>query len=281
MKHIFTSQKRYTKLTGLLCERLGFVPLSTFRRQLKAGEIRVNGVKTLTDIPLNFGDEVKLFLPDKLVPPVFMPEFVYADDNLAVAVKPVLCDTETHLTSAVRTRFPSAVPVHRLDFNTRGLVMFALTMTAEQELLRLIKQRKIEKSYRALVYGHMQKSADTVTVYLKKDAEAGRVFVSDVPKTGYLTAETSYTVIGYEGEDTRLDIILHTGRTHQIRATFAHLGHPVIGDGKYGIESVNRARNAKFQCLTAYKIRFGGLTIEDKNLLAYLRDLEICLPERE
>ena len=253
--------------------------LTTIRNQMRQGEVRVNGEKAGKERAVFAGDEVKIFLPDKLEPAAQVPDIAYADENIAVVNKPVLCETETHLTALVRTLYPAAVPVHRLDRNTRGLVIFSLNEAAEKELLRFFKERKIEKYYRARVLGAVEKPAQKITVYLKKDPQTRKVLVSDTPKKGYLTAQLSYTVIGREGGDTWVDICLHTGRTHQIRATMAHLCHPVIGDGKYGSEAANRARDAKFQQLVAYKICFSK-ELCGSDPLGYLAGFEIALPER-
>ncbi|MCL2797395.1 MAG: RluA family pseudouridine synthase [Firmicutes bacterium] len=328
MKHIFTVQKPNQKLTGFLYQELGFLPLTLIRNQIRLGEVRVNGEKTVKDRPLQMGDEVKIFLPDKysekgigiraqgtgigdmrhplpvpcaLCPDTLCPnpeprtpnpepripspqsrapsqpfEVAYADENIVAAVKPAFCETETHFTDMVCTRFPSAVPVHRLDRNTRGLVLFALNESAKAELLNMFKTRKIEKHYRAVVFGCPQKPSADITVYLKKDAAKAKVFVSDTKKPGYLTAKMSYAVAGRDGDDTVLDIVLHTGRTHQIRATLAHLGHPVIGDGKYGSEKLNRARHTKIQRLLAYKIRF-LMQPANSGVLCYLAGKTIAL----
>ena len=275
MKHTFKAQKEYQKLTEFISEELAFLPISTIRSQMRQGEVRINGKVAEKEQPVQKDDEVKIFLPERFEPKTVMPEIVYADQNIAVVRKPVLCETETHLTNLMRTVYPMCVPAHRLDRNTGGLVIFSLNEMAEKEILCLFKDRKIEKYYRAEVYGTVKPSAQTVTLYLKKDAELGRVSVSDTQKAGYLSATLSYTTILQCGGNTVLDICLHTGRTHQIRAVMAHLGYPVIGDGKYGSEKINRIQKVKYQRLLAYKICFSAMS--GSGILNYLSGTKIEL----
>jgi 23S rRNA pseudouridine955/2504/2580 synthase len=276
VKHIFTAKKGYERLSALVTERLGFLPLKVIKKQISLGEAKINGARVLIDAPLKAGDELKFFLPESMEAGEPEIEFLYADGNIAVAVKPVLCETETHLTAAVKKTYPSAAAVHRLDRNTKGLVMFALKPGIEEELKRLIALKAVKKYYRARVCGRIRPEEKTVKVFLKKNAAKGFTEVSDLPRKGFKTAELYYRETGTADGDSILDVLLFTGRTHQIRATFAHLGHPVAGDGKYGNEKENRKRGLSFQDLTAYKIRF-DLSGETACPLAYLDNYEISM----
>ena len=130
-----------------------------------------------------------------------------------------------------------------------------------------------------LQYGILDKKQDTLIAYLFKDKKKSLVYISDSPKKGYLKIITSYKVIEEKENLSILDINLETGRTHQIRAQFAHIGHPIIGDGKYGNNEINKKFNKKYQMLCSYKITFNFKS--DSGILNYLNNKSICLNHME
>jgi len=149
------------------------------------------------------------------------------------------------------------------------------------KLLKLFKDKKIKKYYRAHVVGVPKIKKAEVTVYLKKMAEKSLVLVSNAPKKGYSEAVLNYEVIEEFSDNTSiLDILLITGKTHQIRATLSHLGHPIIGDGKYGNDKANRSFNVAYQRLLAYKIEFLS-DFGDNDTLKSLKNKQICLKSCE
>ena len=161
------------------------------------------------------------------------------------------------------------MPCHRLDRNTSGLILFAKNTQALEILLDKFKHHEIEKHYLALVYGIPQKKNERLISYLFKDSSKSFVYISDVPKKGYQKIITSYSLIeSFDNNTSLLDIEIETGRTHQIRAHLAHIGLPIIGDGKYGINEINKKFKVKAQKLVSYKLIFRFE--HDSKILEYL-----------
>jgi len=121
----------------------------------------------------------------------------------------------------------------------------------------------------------MKKEQETLNAYLFKDSKKSIVYISNDKKEGYLPITTKYKVLSSDAETTYLEVELITGRTHQIRAHLAHIGHAIIGDGKYGNNEINKKYKKKYQDLVAYKLIFNFKT--DAGILNYLNSKEINL----
>lgn len=230
--------------------------LYDIRRQLKRREVKVNGVRINEDRPLFPGDEAEIFLPRTMLLDREKAYAVYRDENIVVACK--FPDTPTERVAADLGR-PELKPVHRLDRNTSGLIVLAADAQSEAILQAAIKARKLEKLYYAEIAG-VAECGGRRTAYLKKMPEKSEVLISDEPRPGYVEIVTEFETVCKKERTSVVRIRLVTGRTHQIRAYFRHIGHPVIGDDKYGDRVRNRTEGALFPRLTAYKLVFGGLT---------------------
>ncbi len=165
---------------------------------------------------------------------------------------------------------------HRLDRNTGGLVIIAKNKASYDILLNKIEAREIMKYYKCLVKGRMEKNAAQLNAYLWKDARKSKVFVNSHKTKGALSIITAYKVLKYypSSDVSMLEVELITGRTHQIRAHMAYIGHPILGDGKYGSNAVNRMFGLKMQALWAYKLCFN---FKEKSLLDYLNGKELMV----
>ena len=220
-----------------------------FRTLLKERNIRVNGKRVASDVALKKGDAVQYFLtPSQDKKLAF--SVLYEDENVTVV------DKESGVSSeAVFAALCEAKPcyfIHRLDRNTEGVMIFANTPSAEDALLTAFREKRTEKVYHALVIGHLERRHAVEEAYLLKDEGAACVSVSREKRGEKIVTE--YEVMGEKGEFSLLKVTLHTGKTHQIRAHLAFLGHPVLGDEKYGDGEKNRHYHATRQRLLAKEL---------------------------
>ena len=165
---------------------------------------------------------------------------------------------------------------NRLDKNTGGIVIVAKNAQAQRILYDVVKYRKVKKLYLALVFGRMPKESDTLTAYLKKNSSDNTVEVRSGEFEGSRKIITKYRVIKSGKGMSLVEVELVTGRTHQIRAHLAFIGHPVVGDCKYGRARDNKSLPFKHQALYAYSLEF---MIDDAdNPLSYLNGRKFEVP---
>ena len=283
MKEIIVS-KRYheKKLNKVILEELSNINYPTFCKLLRKKDIKINGKRINKDILVYENDKIEIYLPKEVEDVKMELDIVYEDENILVINKPVNIEvTGTNsLTEIINKQYTNCEfkpqPCHRIDRNTTGLVMFAKNEKALRILLEKFKKHEIEKHYLALVYGIPDKKEERLEAYLFKDNKKAQVYISDIFKKGYQKIITKYTVLEKRRNNTALlDVEIETGRTHQIRAHLAYIGYPIIGDGKYGKNEINKQLGKKYQMLCSYKLKFHFQS--ESGILAYLKGKEIEL----
>lgn len=271
------------KLSDFLYSSFNGLTHGTLYKAFRKKDIRINDIKINEDTTVHYNDVVTVFIIDDLLFKNIDIEKVYEDDNILIVNKPVNLEVvgKDSLTEILKKDYSFISPCHRLDRNTMGLVLFAKNDKALEILLEKFRTKEIEKHYWSKVYGIPPVQHKNLTAYLFKDNKKSMVYISDTSKKGYVKIETSYTVLekNVKKNYSILDVELHTGRTHQIRAHLAHIGFPIIGDGKYGINEINKRFGCKTQQLCSYILKFNFVT--DANILNYLNGREIKLERNQ
>ena len=170
---------------------------------------------------------------------------------------------------------------NRIDRNTGGIVIAAKNAEALRVMNEKIRENQVIKTYLCLVHGVPKKREATLHGYLRKNSADNMVEVRDRYFEGSKEIITGYRTLEVRsgGEQALLEVDLITGRTHQIRAHMAHIGHPLLGDGKYGINRDEKKKGYKYQALYAYKLGFAKT--DTKNALSYLEGRSFALDKRE
>ena len=272
----FTITKSQTNkpILNVISELYPYISYTTFQKLLRKKDIKINGIRITDNIKTNLNDTIEIYYNYTL-------KILYEDENIIIVYKPVqlevITDNSTCLTTIVSQYLKNAFcyPCHRIDRNTTGLVLFAKNEEALSILEEKIKNNEITKIYRCTILGKMPKEQDTLKDYLFKDSKKSMVYISDTKKSGYSEIITKYKTISTNKETSLLEIELVTGKTHQIRAHLAFKGHPIIGDGKYGNNEINKKYKKKFQELTAFKLIFSFKS--DAGILNYLVNKEVTL----
>lgn len=261
----FTAKKN-DKLVKSVLENTKGVSFAAVMKLLRNKDIKVNGTRVNKDVKICAGDKIELYYSVKQETPATI---IYSDENIIIADKKSGYTSES-VFGYLNEKSPVFF-IHRLDRNTSGIMVFAKNKPAEKELINGFKNRDFIKIYSAFVFGKFDKKEQVLTAYLVKDAENSTVNIYDKKVPLSVEIKTGYKVINYDKEKdiTELKVRLYTGKTHQIRAHLAHIGHPIVGDGKYGDNVKNKESKVKTQRLKAHSITF---YFDSESPLYYLND---------
>ena len=286
------------RLDRFLAKNVPLLPASLAQKYIRIKRIKLNGARAERDTRLQKDDVLQLYINDEFFDKprednayltVAAPKLhiVYEDEHIllvdkrpGLAVHPhdgaeygrtLIDHIQAYLYQKREWRpreensFAPAL-CNRIDRNTGGIVIAAKTAEALRVMNQKIKDRELDKRYLAIVEGTPKPPKGSLKGYLFKDAKKNRVFVTDTPQPGSKTCQTNYVTLASGKGLSLVECELITGRTHQIRAQFAHAGHPLLGDGKYG--KLDKRFDRTYQALYSYKLTFRFTT--DAGSLAYL-----------
>ena len=296
------------RLDKFLLKAVRGLPLSLLYKDLRTKKIKLNGKRTTGNALLTEGDEIRLFIKDEFFDApdesdartlgAIRPKLsvVFEDENLMILNKrpgvlvhedadggenTLILHIKAYLYGkgeydpAAEQSFAPAL-CNRIDRNTGGMVIAAKNAAALRDMNERIREGEISKFYLAAVHGKMEKREATLCAYLRKDSAKNQVTVHDTPFPGAKKILTRYRVLAEKNGRSLLEVELLTGRTHQIRAHLSHIGHPLLGDGKYGHNEDDRKMGYKYQALYAYRLRMDFS--QKGGVLDYLRGREFRIP---
>ena len=297
------------RLDRFLAKAVPLLPASLAQKYIRIKRIKLNGARAERDTRLQAGDVLSLYINDEFFDKprednayltVAAPKLniVYEDENIllvdkrpGLAVHPhdgaeygrtLIDQIQAYLYQKKEWRpreenaFTPAL-CNRIDRNTGGIVIAAKTAEALRILNQKIRDREIDMRYLAIVEGTLPKKEGSLVGFLFKDAKKNRVFVTDTPQPGSKACRTDYRVLASRNGLTLVECRLITGRTHQIRAQFAHAGHPLLGDGKYG--KLDKRFDRDYQALYSYRLTFTFPT--DAGILEPLKDRSFQVKEAD
>ncbi len=287
------------------------LPTSLLYKSIRLKKIKVNRKRAENNTILCEGDTVQCFLAEEFFEKkadehsfesiTVKLDIIYEDENIMLLNKrPGVSVHEdedgstntliTHIQAYLYQKSEyrpdeeqsfSPALCNRIDRNTGGIVIAAKNAEALRVMNEKIKKREIDKFYLAAVHGIPKPESATIKGHLLKDDKKNIVRVYDKnPPRGAKEIITKYKVAAKRNDSALIEVELLTGRTHQIRAHMAHIGHPLIGDGKYGVNKSDRAKGYKYQALYSYRLRFSFDTSEP-TVLDYLNGKEFKIPKKD
>ena len=287
------------------------LPMSLLYKSIRLKKIKVNRKRAENNTILHEGDTIQCFLAEEFFEKkadehsfesinVHL-DIIYEDENIMLLNKRPgvsVHEDENGSTNTLITHIQaylyqkgeyrpedeqSFAPAlcNRIDRNTGGIVIAAKNAEALRVMNEKIKYREIDKFYLAAVHGVPKPESATIKGYLLKDDKKNivRVYEKNPPR-GAKEIITKYKVVAKKSDSALIEVELLTGRTHQIRAHMAHIGHPLIGDGKYGVNKNDKAKGYKYQALYSYKLRFSFDT-SNPTVLDYLNGKEFKIPKKD
>ena len=295
------------RLDKFIVKNCPALPSSLMFKYIRTKRIKVNGKRAEISTRLQEGDTVEAYINDEFFVSV-QPKYdflsaparldiVYEDENILLADKKqgllvhpdkneygdtLIARIQHYLYDRGEYRprdensFRPAL-ANRIDRNTGGIVIAAKNAESLRILCDKIKYREIEKKYLAVIHGVPKKKSDLLEGYLEKNEDKNKVFLKSGKTDSSLTIKTRYTVLESRAGLSLVEVELLTGRTHQIRAHMASIGHPLLGDGKYGKSAADKKMGFDKQALYSYSLKFDFKT--DAGILNYLNGKRFTVKE--
>ncbi|MBE6771783.1 MAG: RluA family pseudouridine synthase [Ruminococcaceae bacterium] len=295
------------RLDKFISKAVPALPKSLMYKYIRTKRIKINGKKGDISTKLVEGDTIDMYINDEFFAPAdehydFLSaskklDIVYEDENIILLDKKVGIlshpdESEYNDTLITRVKrylyekgdynpkdensFAPAL-VNRIDRNTGGIVIAAKNAESLRILNQKLKDREMEKYYLCVIHGTLKKKSGLLTGWLIKDEKKNKVEVFASERKGAKEIRTKYSVIDEKDGLSLVEVELLTGRTHQIRAHFSSIGHPLLGDGKYGTNSLNKVLGYKKQFLYSYRLKFTFTS--DAGCLEYLNGRSFEIPD--
>lgn len=253
-KRVITARKK-DRLLNILCGE-GF-SYNYASKLLRNKDVKVDGIRVKENVDIMIGSEITVFYSENSISSKF--EIIYQDENIYVISKKSGIEVEGK--DGLEGMLKDAMAVHRLDRNTEGLLIMARNKEAKEVLLTAFKNRTIDKKYLAEVIGATNFKGESYKAFLIKDSENSTVKLFSKPSYSAVEIVTKFKTIKSNPASSIVECDLVTGKTHQIRAHLAYLGHPIIGDGKYGKNENNKKFKEKSQKLHCFYLKLNKLSL--------------------
>lgn len=289
------------RLDKYITKSFPLIPQALMYKYIRSKRIKVNGKRAEISYKLSVDDVISMYINDEFFEPT-KPKYdflsagksikiVYEDENIILIDKPAgilshpdECNyTDTAITRVKRYLYEkgeydpenemSFAPslVNRIDRNTCGIIIGAKNAESLRILNEKLKNREIHKFYLCVAIGKIKNKEGIIKGYLEKNEKQNRVYISEKSNDKTKAIATKYNVLDYKGGLSLVEVELLTGRTHQIRASFSHIGNPLLGDGKYGTNAQNKQFGGyKKQFLYSYRLAFDFQS--DAGILNYLNN---------
>lgn len=289
------------RLDKYITKSFPLIPQALMYKYIRNKRIKVNGKRAEISYKLSVDDVISMYINDEFFEPV-KPKYdflsagksikiVYEDENVILIDKPagILSHpdegnyTDTAITRVKRYLYEkgeydpenemSFAPalVNRIDRNTCGIIIGAKNAESLRILNEKLKNRELHKYYLCVAIGKLKNREGIIKGYLEKNEKQNRVYISEKSNDKTKAIATKYNVLDYKGGLSLVEVELLTGRTHQIRASFSHIGNPLLGDGKYGTNAQNKQFGGyKKQFLYSYRLAFDFQS--DAGILNYLNN---------